>query len=71
MQMCWSPMINLVHLQKLKTRDMEELNIMHANEEMQIANDKSEFNPWLMVNIERMELRTMDTPTGWLEWDND
>ena len=50
---------------------MEELNIMHANEEMQIANDKSEFNPWLMVNIERMELRTMDTTTGWLEWDND
>lgn len=52
---------------------MEELNTMFVEEEkkVQTANNKSEFNPWLMVNIERMELRTMDTPTGWLEWDND
>ena len=69
--MFWRLMIKLVNLQKLKIKDMEELNAMLVDEEVQIVNDKSEFNPWLMVNIERMELRTMDTPSGWLEWDND
>ena len=29
------------------------------------------FNPWLMVNIQKMEYQTMNTPSGWIEWDND
>lgn len=38
---------------------------------MRYEEQHSDFNPWLMANIERMELHTIDTPSGWLEWDND
>ena len=32
---------------------------------------KENLNPWLMTNIIMMQYQTMNTPTGWLEWDND
>lgn len=32
---------------------------------------KENLNPWLMTNIVMMQYQTMNTPTGWLEWDND
>lgn len=38
---------------------------------MRYEEQHPDFNPWLMANIERMELHTIDTPSGWLEWDND
>lgn len=44
---------------------------VNGNGQFNCQETKNGFNPWLMANIEKMQYQTMNTPTGWLEWDND
>lgn len=50
-----------------KINNVTSLEEQECNEKEQ----KETLNPWLMTNIIMMQYQTMNTPTGWLEWDND
>lgn len=51
--------------------EMKNNTALLEEQECQENVKKENLNPWLMTNIIMMQYQTMNTPTGWLEWDND
>ena len=51
--------------------EMENNTALLEEQECQENVKKENLNPWLMTNILMMQFQTLNTPTGWLEWDYD